>query len=102
MSASPYGKSGWLGHSEALECGGLLPLSARELARGVLTIRVLSGQQAGLSKMAGAVAATQKNRYRRHPRELIGDRTQNLTPEMMALDLRRVHAAQLLPSVRRQ
>jgi hypothetical protein len=35
-------------------------------------------------------------------RELIGDRTQNLTPEMMALDLRRVHAAQLLPSVRRQ
>jgi hypothetical protein len=34
-------------------------------------------------------------------RELI-DRTQKLTPEMMALDLRRVHAAQLLPSVRRQ
>jgi hypothetical protein len=30
------------------------------------------------------------------------DRTQKLTPEMMALDLRRVHAAQLLPSVRRQ
>jgi hypothetical protein len=32
--------------------------------------------------------------------ELIGDRTRKLTPEMMTLDLRRVHAAQLLPSVR--
>ena len=35
-------------------------------------------------------------------RELIGDRTQKLTPEMIALDRRRVHAAQLPPSVRRQ
>jgi len=35
-------------------------------------------------------------------RELIGDRTQKLTPEMMALDLRHADAAQLLSSVRRQ
>jgi len=34
-------------------------------------------------------------------RELI-DRTEKLTPEMMALDLRGFHAADLLPSVRRQ